>query len=48
MIITIKISKKPLFIIVTNFGTGVTYHYWMDVKPHVNPCDVGMWNITYK
>lgn len=49
MIKNIRISKKPLFIILTNFNELINHHYFLD---HLNTknkhCDIGVWHIKYK
>ncbi|MBS3914833.1 MAG: hypothetical protein KG003_10050 [Bacteroidetes bacterium] len=49
MPITIPISKKPYYIIVTVFSDGTEVHYRMDtLKTRNKVCDVGVWRIKYK
>lgn len=49
MIKIIRISGRPLFVVVSRFnGDDIYYHYWMDKIVHINPTDVGRWRIKYK
>jgi len=45
----IKISKKPKYILISQFSLIETYQYWIDKLDTVNKyCDVGVWKIKYK
>lgn len=44
----ILISKKPNFIIVSNYGKA-NYHYHVNDRNTINKtCDKGIWHIKYK
>jgi hypothetical protein len=48
MPVTVRISKKPNYIIVTQFESGEEVHYWKDEPSRNKNCDVGIWRIKYK
>lgn len=46
---TIRISKRPNFIVLSNFGERINYHYLTDNSSLINRwCDKGIWHIKYK
>jgi len=48
MSIVIRISKKPIFIIVTFFKDNYIHYHLDNLKTKNRYCDIGVWNIKYK
>ncbi len=49
MIINIRISKKPNFIVLSNYGNCINYHFFLDNLSTLNKhSDFGIWKIKYK